>query len=70
MEKMKEYDPERNAMWRMDMSPMSEQGANINKVGSQGLNNQLLNQQEMNNQEKVQILQVEQLKINGEQNQI
>ncbi|KAA6380181.1 MAG: hypothetical protein EZS28_024292 [Streblomastix strix] len=35
MEKMKEQDPERNAMWRMDMSPMSEQGANINKVGSQ-----------------------------------
>ncbi|KAA6357938.1 MAG: hypothetical protein EZS28_046534, partial [Streblomastix strix] len=25
MEKMKEQDPERNAMWRMDMSPMSEQ---------------------------------------------
>ncbi|KAA6375546.1 MAG: hypothetical protein EZS28_028928 [Streblomastix strix] len=37
MEKMKEQDPERNAMWRMDMSPMSEQGANINKVGSQDI---------------------------------
>ncbi|KAA6380827.1 MAG: hypothetical protein EZS28_023645, partial [Streblomastix strix] len=42
MEKMKEQDPERNAMWRMDMSPMSEQGANINKVGLQFLQNQIL----------------------------
>ncbi|KAA6371970.1 MAG: hypothetical protein EZS28_032503 [Streblomastix strix] len=49
MEKMKEQDPERNAMWRMDMSPMSEQGANINKVGSQAYLQFLKNQIQDNN---------------------